>query len=69
MKVARHYDRVVQVLEDLRLKDNAFFASRCGLAGGFSTEDLDSLAGREKDYFSMLIVKGGSRPTVKEVRD
>ncbi|MCL4516045.1 MAG: precorrin-2 C(20)-methyltransferase [Firmicutes bacterium] len=61
MKVARNYDQVVQVLEDLHLKDKAFFASRCGLEGSFATDDLDSLLGQEKDYFSMLIVKRGGR--------
>jgi len=57
MKVSRAFDTIVQVLEDLDLKGNAVFISRCGAERETVTRDLDSLRGTDIDYLSLMIVK------------
>lgn len=60
MKVSRAYDTVLQVLQELGLKDNAVLVSRCGTERELVTRDLDSLAGSNIDYLSLIIIKGGN---------
>lgn len=57
MKVNRCMDRVIAILEEIGLKDRAVFVSRAGWEEEEVVYDLDSLKGRELDYFSMVIVK------------
>lgn len=59
MKVAGRFDRVVEILTELGLKDRAVYASRCGLPGGTVEYDLDEV--RERDYLSLIIVKSGEK--------
>lgn len=56
MKVSRNYDKIVERLGKLGLKDKAIFLSRCGTKKFFSAK-LDEMLGREIDYFSMIIIK------------
>lgn len=56
MKVSRSFDRIVETLKKLGLKESATFVSRCG-SGDFFSSDLDSMLGREIDYLSMIIIK------------
>ena len=57
MKVAKKLDEVIQLLEDMKLSDNALFASYVGQKNVYLTFDLVSLIGSNKGYLSVLIVK------------
>ncbi|MBI5327811.1 MAG: precorrin-2 C(20)-methyltransferase [Deltaproteobacteria bacterium] len=57
MKVNKTMDKVLAVLEELDLKDNAAFVSRAGWPEEEVVMDLDSLRDKALDYFSMVIVK------------
>ncbi len=57
MKVNRVFDEVLAVLEEMGLKDNAVFISRCGTEEERIVRDLDLLKGKELDYLSMVIVR------------
>lgn len=56
MKVSRSFDKIVENLEKLGLKESAIFVSRCG-SDDFFSSDLDSMLGKEIDYLSMIIIK------------
>lgn len=57
MKVAKKLDEVIQLLEEMRLSDNALFASYIGQKDACLTCDLVSLKGSGRGYMSVLIVK------------
>lgn len=57
MKVNRVFDKVLGLLEELGLKENAVFIERCGGENQRIVRDLDSLKGEKLDYLSMVIVK------------
>lgn len=60
MKVSRHFDKVLDLLESMGLKQRAFMASRVGWPEGTLTKDLEALRGRKLDYFSTLIIRKGA---------
>jgi precorrin-2/cobalt-factor-2 C20-methyltransferase len=57
MKVAKKLDEVIQLLEELKLSENALFASYIGQKNAFFTYDLISLRDSGRGYMSVLIVK------------
>ena len=57
MKVAKKLDEVIQLLEEMKLSENALFASYIGQKDAYLTYDLMSLKGSGKGYMSVLIVK------------
>lgn len=57
LKVARHYERIIRLLEKLRLLEKAVFISRCGQPEEIVVRDLTSLTGRKIDYLSMIIIR------------
>ena len=57
MKVAKKLDEVIQLLEDMKLSENALFASYIGQMNAYLTCDIVSLKGSGKGYMSVLIVK------------
>jgi precorrin-2/cobalt-factor-2 C20-methyltransferase len=57
MKVAKKLDEVIQLLEDMKLSENALFASYIGQKNAYFTCDVVSLKGRGRGYMSVLIVK------------
>ncbi|MEE8185240.1 MAG: precorrin-2 C(20)-methyltransferase [Thermodesulfobacteriota bacterium] len=59
LKANKAIGGIITVLEESGLKENAVFVSRAGLAGERVTRDLDSLKGKELDYFSIIIIKKG----------
>lgn len=61
MKVARHYDAIVEVLQDAGLAEKAVLASRCGQPGECFNRDLAATKGQKQDYLSLIIVKGDER--------
>ncbi|CEP68691.1 Cobalamin (vitamin B12) biosynthesis CobI/CbiL,precorrin-2 C20-methyltransferase [Moorella glycerini] len=58
MKVARHYDAIVTVLEEAGVAGQSFLASRCGQPGESFSRDLVAEKGKKQDYLSLIIVKG-----------
>ncbi|MDO8445310.1 MAG: precorrin-2 C(20)-methyltransferase [Deltaproteobacteria bacterium] len=60
MKVNRVFDKILGLLEELGLKENAVFIERCGGKNQRVVNSLDSLKGEKLDYLSMVIVKRGS---------
>lgn len=57
MKVAKKLDEVIQLLEDMKLSENALFASYVGQKDAYLTCDIVSLKGGGMGYMSVLIVK------------
>ena len=57
MQVNRAFDRIYTILKELGLEDRCAFVSRAGTDGEKVTRDLESLAGGNLDYLSLLIVK------------
>jgi precorrin-2/cobalt-factor-2 C20-methyltransferase len=57
MKVSRVFDRVYPLLCDLGLADNSVFVRRVGSSQQEVVFDISTLAGKELDYLSMLIVR------------
>ncbi len=57
MKVAKKLDEVIQLLEDMKLSENALFASYIGQKNAYLTCDIVSLKGSGRGYMSVLIVK------------
>jgi precorrin-2/cobalt-factor-2 C20-methyltransferase len=57
MKVAKKLDEVIQLLEDMKLSENALFASYIGQKNAYFTCDLATLKESGKGYLSVLIVK------------
>ena len=57
MKVAKKLDEVIQLLEDMKLSENALFASYIGQMNAYLTCDIISLKGSGRGYMSILIVK------------
>ncbi|MBI5892677.1 MAG: precorrin-2 C(20)-methyltransferase [Deltaproteobacteria bacterium] len=57
IKVNKVMDKIISILEELDLKNNAVFVSKAGLPDEKIVTNLDSLKGKKLDYFSMVIVK------------
>ncbi|MBI4221727.1 MAG: precorrin-2 C(20)-methyltransferase [Planctomycetes bacterium] len=57
MKVAKKLDEVIQLLEEMKLSENALFASYIGQKDAYLTCDIVSLKGSGMGYMSVLIVK------------
>jgi precorrin-2/cobalt-factor-2 C20-methyltransferase len=56
LKVSKNYQRIVDLLAKLDLKQEAVFVSRCGQQEEQIISDLDSLSKDEVDYLSLIIV-------------
>lgn len=57
IKISKVMDKIISILEELDLKNNAVFVSKAGLPDEKIVKDLDSIKGKKLDYFSMVIVK------------
>ncbi|MDR3565053.1 MAG: precorrin-2 C(20)-methyltransferase [Negativicutes bacterium] len=57
MKVAGKYEEVVDILDEMDLKDKAVFISKVGYPEQFITFDLDSIRNSKRDYLSLILVK------------
>lgn len=57
MKVAGKYDEIVDILDEMGLKDKAAFISKVGYPDQFTTFDLDSVRSTKRDYLSLILVK------------
>lgn len=61
MKVAKKLDEVILLLEEMKLLENALFASYIGQTNAYLTHDIVSLKGSGRGYMSVLIVKKRSK--------
>jgi precorrin-2/cobalt-factor-2 C20-methyltransferase len=59
MKVAGKYEEIVDMLDEMGLKEKAVFISKLGYPDEFITFDLDSIRGSKRDYLSLILVKRG----------
>jgi len=57
LKISRAFDRVYEMLTQLKLDKNAVFVRRVGSKEEEVVFDLNSLKGKKLDYMSLLIVK------------
>jgi len=57
MKVFRKMDRIIALLEDLNLVDNAVLIERCGMDDQKIYTDIREAQGRELHYFSTMLVR------------
>ncbi|KAB2834032.1 MAG: precorrin-2 C(20)-methyltransferase [Candidatus Brocadia sp.] len=57
MKVAKKLEEVILLLEEMRLTENALFASYIGQKDAYLTCDIVSLKGSGRGYMSVLIVR------------
>jgi precorrin-2/cobalt-factor-2 C20-methyltransferase len=57
MKVFRKMDRIIALLEDLNLVDNAVLIERCGMDNQKIYTDIREAQGRELHYFSTMLVR------------
>jgi len=57
MKVNRMYDEVAGLLKEMDLLGNTVYISRCGYEDQYFTTDIESLAGKRKDYMSIMIIR------------
>ncbi|MGI6091405.1 MAG: precorrin-2 C(20)-methyltransferase [Veillonellaceae bacterium] len=57
MKVAGKFNEIVEVLDELQLKNKAVYVSKLGYPDQFITYDLDSLKNTKRDYLSLILVK------------
>ena len=59
MKVNKRMEEIATLLQEIGLSGNATFASMVGWPDEEVVTDMESLKGRDLDYFSMLIIKTG----------
>ncbi|MDD4601893.1 MAG: precorrin-2 C(20)-methyltransferase [Negativicutes bacterium] len=57
MKVAGKFNEIVDVLDELNLKNNAVYVCKLGYPDQFMTYDLDSIRTTKRDYLSLILVK------------
>ncbi|MGE4283634.1 MAG: precorrin-2 C(20)-methyltransferase [Clostridia bacterium] len=57
MKISKNYDKLVDILGQHGLKENAVLVSRCGLDGEVIEYELGRMVGEKVNYLSMIIVK------------
>ncbi|MFH1116070.1 MAG: precorrin-2 C(20)-methyltransferase [Pseudomonadota bacterium] len=57
LKTYKHFDDIVETLEELDLVDNSILVSRIGLEGETVVDDLRSIKGKKLPYLSLVIIK------------
>lgn len=57
MKVHRHFDQVLSLLESRGLAGNSALISRCGYPDQSVHRELSALSGQKLDYMSLLIIR------------
>ena len=61
MKVGNQIDKIADMLDDIEGEKRVYYASRCGFADGYSTNNLQELKGRKLDYLSTIVIKRGDQ--------
>jgi len=62
MKVFRKMDRIIALLEELGLVDNAVLIERCGMDGQMIYTDIRDALNRDLHYFTTLLVRKKNLP-------
>lgn len=57
MKVAPHFNEILDVLEEKKIKDKAVLVSHCSTSIQQCEYDLEKLRGSKPDYLSLILVK------------
>jgi precorrin-2/cobalt-factor-2 C20-methyltransferase len=57
LKVYRHFDKILDTLEDLGIEDRATLVSRCGMEDQVICKNPQELRGKKVPYLSLMIVK------------
>lgn len=57
LKAGNQTAKIMEVLNESNTVRRVYFASRCGFADGFYTDDVRSLKDRKYDYLSSMIIK------------
>ncbi|MBI3592238.1 MAG: precorrin-2 C(20)-methyltransferase, partial [Nitrospirae bacterium] len=57
MKIHKVFDKVLSILDDLNLADNAVYVSRAGMDDEQIFRNIRDLRGKDLNYFSMVIIK------------
>lgn len=61
MKVAKCFDLVLEVLEELNFQGKAYLISRCGHPDQLVTDNPAAWKGKELHYLSLMIIKKGAK--------
>ncbi len=61
LKAYRHYQQIIETLEELGLKGKTVAARRVGLEGESITKKLNKWDGQKPSYFTLLITKKGTK--------
>jgi precorrin-2/cobalt-factor-2 C20-methyltransferase len=57
LKVYRHFDKILDTLEELGIQDRAVLVSRCGMEDQVICKNPQELRGKKVPYLSLMIVK------------
>ncbi len=57
LKVYRHFDKILDTLEELGMKGRATLVSRCGMEDQVICKNPEELRGKKVPYLSLMIVK------------
>jgi precorrin-2/cobalt-factor-2 C20-methyltransferase len=57
LKIDRVFDKVLQILEDLKLENNCIYIRRCTTKDEEIVTDIKSLKGETLDYMSLLMIR------------
>jgi len=57
MKVHTGFDRLLKILQEMRLADSCIYVRRCSTRDEEITRDISKLKGKKLDYFSILLVR------------
>ena len=57
LKVYRHFDEILDTLEELGIKERATLVSRCGMEDQVICKNPEELRGKKVPYLSLMIVK------------
>jgi len=59
MKVAKSYDLILEILEEVNFHGQAYLISRCGHPDQLITSNLQEMKGKEIHYLSSMLIKKG----------
>ena len=57
LKVYRHLDKILDILEELGIQDRVTLVSRCGMEDQVICKNPQELRGKKVPYLSLMIVK------------
>jgi len=61
MKVAKSYDLILDILQEINFQGEAYLISRCGHPEEIVTKNLEEWRGKELNYLSSMLIKKGAK--------